>query len=245
MLENPRIPDNVWLSGQEHLSHVHALNQQGRFCVFAPNHLKPESAWRTAIGYADDYSQWEETLNGFGLSSAVLFRGDTDLNTKDNGVMTAIYDIHRVIHSWIGRLVTGGGIPININVHDSRLAASRNTANILEVFRTLKERNMTIHPYGNWFESKEQTFDEKDDLDGDEFVSQEEFDRWRTALKEGFFRIVHRARTPIVPVYTEHTGAEWIFRIGPSIEPEGATIDTAKRYLASMRKLQRHDGNGD
>ncbi len=239
MLEFLGFSEKVNVEGLEHLAAVKELNQFGRQCIFAPNHLKPESWWRVQSALAEDYPQLESVLRTHGLRSTVVFRGDSNIPAGEPGEMRSLYRLHSHIQSYIGHLLTGG-LPLNTNETSPEYAMRRNRANILRILETSKRKNLAIYPYGNWFPSGEQTFEEERDLDlvNKGFVSIQDFEHWRTALKEGFFNLAKKTHSPIVPTYAEYANSEWLFRFGAPIEPDGEAIELAKKYLAAMRALK-------
>ena len=158
----------------------------------------------------------------------------------DNPVLAAAYHAHRLVMSTIGRVVSGGGMPVYINEKEPELASSLNEKNARAILGMLRRSNVTIYPYGNWFPPGEQEFSVEHDLDGDRFVPKEEFERWRKSLKKGFIGMARRTGSPIVPAYMDHVSeAAWSIRFGEPIDPDGAAIAVARRYVETMAALKR------
>lgn len=158
----------------------------------------------------------------------------------ESRVNKIIYNTHRKIFSGLVRFITGG-VPIAVNIQAPRYALEKNRPRIREIFSTLANTNLTVYPYGNWFESGEQTFHEEDDLqDGANFVNVNDFEKWRNSLKIGFIKIAQKSKAPIVPVYVENNNGEWCVIFGKPITPSDGIpdIDLAKTYLTCMRELK-------
>lgn len=242
MLESRRPLEHVNVSGEEHLEEIHRLNQEGKYFLFAPNHLRPASDIRAQMALAEDFPVLNTAMKEYDVSSRVVFRGDTDMNVgADHSVRRKLYDIHRSVFSHVGQLVTGG-IPLNINNQDRTHAITTNATNVREMVRTLQEQdNLTLYPYGEWFPSGEQTFDANTDLNNDAFFDRnEDGARWKKSLKSGFIRMARKTQSPIVPVYVEQNKGEWIIRFAEPIQvtDEKDDIAIAKEYLASMQQLK-------
>lgn len=224
----------VEVSGLENLLAIQQLNAAGRHVIFAPNHVSPNSKVKTQLAMAEDYPKLRDVLEENGLPASVLFRGDGDIEVGDSRVRRIIYDIHRAIFSRLGRLLTGG-VPLNINAKEPKLAQRKNLGNVREVLHRLKKQNMVIYPYGNWFKAGEQQFDEN--LPAEGYAGMENFEKWRQSLKSGFVRFAKMSGCPIVPVYVDNTGGEWKIRFGEPIEApkETSNEELGQRYLQAMQ----------
>lgn len=251
MLEKLSNIRNLCVVGEENLALVQKLNAQGKPVVFAPNHIEPQgrlATLRRNSALADDFPVLQSLLEEHDIESKIIFRGDMDMQfgttPGERKRKQIIYHIHRSIVSLLGRLITGG-IPVAINTQEPMYATMTNRSAAKEITNTLKTgTNVTIYPYGNWFKSGEQTFDQATDLQHQEsaeaFVKVKDFDNWRKSLKEGFIKIAKKGQAPIVPVYIENNNGEWIVKFGKPIKVDNeiANIDIAKQYLAAMRELK-------
>lgn len=225
----------VEVSGLENLLTVQEMNAAGRHVIFAPNHVSPNSKIKTQLAMAEDYPRLRDVLEENGLPASVLFRGDGDIEVGDSRIRRMIYDIHRAIFSRLGRLLTGG-VPLNINAREPKLAQNKNFGNVREVLHRLKKQNMIIYPYGNWFRAGEQQFDEN--LPAEGYAGMDDFEKWRQSLKSGFVRFAKMSGCPIVPVYVDNTGGEWKIRFGEPIEaPKSVSNEQlGQQYLQAMRQ---------
>ncbi len=219
----------------ENLMGVKEINDSGRYVIFAPNHVSPNSKMKTQLAMAEDYPKLRSVLEENGLKSSVLFRGDGDIEVGNSAVKNVIYDIHRAVFSQIGRLMTGG-VPLNINAREPQLAQMNNYPNIREVLRRLKKENMIIYPYGNWFKAGEQEFDE--DLVSDGFAGMDDYEKWRKSIKSGFIRFAKMSGALIVPVYVDNTGGEWKISFAEPMEvpKDSDNEEVGQDYLRAMRR---------
>ena len=218
----------------ENLAAVAELNKQKQFVIFAPNHVSPNSKIRENLALAEDFPKLKELLQQYGLDSRVVFRGDGDIEVGKSRIMKMIYETHRKIFSALGRAVSGG-IPLAINAKEPELAMRRNIPSIKEILKTTKKKNLTIYPYGNWFKSREQKYDEQPADTG--FVPMKEFEKWRTSLKSGFVRIAKLTKAPIMPIYVDNTDGIWRFTFGELIwvDKKESNEEVAQRYLDQMK----------
>lgn len=230
----------VEIVGMANLQKVKALNEQGQRVLFAPNHVRPNSKVKQQIAMAEDYPKFKKVLKELGMNSAVVFRGDGDMEVGKSKVMRFIYDIHRKIFSALGRVVSGGGVPLSINAKEPKLAMGRNVTSIKEMFSTLKEKNLTIFPYGNWFPAREQKFE---DLQTDDFVPMGDYEKWRQSLKSGFIRIAKRTKSPIVPVYFDNTDGHWKMEFGEPMEVDEKddNLEVGREYLQTMQAMRNRN----
>ena len=242
MLEKLSGIKNLRIEGRENLEAIATLNAQGRTVIFAPNHIAPQGTLATLrrnSAFADDFPVLNKVLEDAGINSKIIARGDTDMEVGQSKINKIIYNTHRRIFSALVKLITGG-IPVAINARDPGYASQVNMPAVRVIFSALKNTNLTIYPYGNWFESEEQTFEENDDLQDGNFVDIKDFDQWRKSLKDGFIKIAKKSGTPIIPIYVENKNGEWCIVFGKPIMPDkkSANNDLAKRYLAAMRELK-------
>ncbi len=218
---------------------VRQLNKFGKAAIIAPNHLSPAKAWRRSLVLADDYPVLKKALRRNRINDRVVFRVDGDIEIGDSAVKGLLYDLHRKIFSAIGRVLTGG-IPLAINASEPKIAQSRNVKGVLEIMNTLKSGvNITLYPYGNWFEPDEQAFTEIIGHDG--FVPMGDFEAWRKSLKSGPFRLSQMTEAPIWPVYVDRAEDEnWAIRFGNLLYPEDYSRPEiqADAYLMAMRQLR-------
>lgn len=235
-MEELKIND-IEIRGIDVLNQIVDLNKQGRHVIFAPNHISPHSKVKTQLAMAEDYPKLKAVLQEYGLDTSILFRGDGDMEVGDSTVRKAAYDIHRKIFTLIGRMVSGG-VPLNINAKEPKLAQQNNIGNVKEVLQRLKEQNMVIYPYGNWFKAGEQSFDE--DLVKDGFTQISNFDEWRKSLKSGFIRFAKMSGAVIVPVYVDNTNGEWKISFEPIIDApkDASNEELGQKYLETMRQAK-------
>lgn len=226
----------VEVGGMENLLKVEELNAEGKFVIFAPNHVEPNSVIRRNLALAEDFPKLKAVLENVGLEASVLFRGDGDMEIGDSKLKELIYDIHRRVFSALGKAYTGG-IPLAINAKEPAKAMMRNLGNMREVFKTLKEKNLVIFPYGNWFPAREQTFE---DLENGDFEKMENFEEWRKSVKSGFIRIAKKADAEIVPVYIDNTGGNWKIEFAEpmTVDKQTDTLEDGKKYLKQMKGMR-------
>jgi len=158
-------------------------------------------------------------------------------------LMKKIYDLHSGLMSKIGAWATKGGIPVKINAKDPEYASTSSIKSVWSMLHTLKKKNLTMYPYGNWFEPGEQNFKEDKDLanEGTSFADRKtDFENWRVSLKNGFIILAKRSHSPIVPVYvTQAADGTWNIAFGePQYAKKESDIETAKEYLQAMRKMK-------
>ncbi len=232
------------VAGKETLDTVANLNAQKKFVLFAPNHLKPQDKGPlgTFIETGEDYLILRRLLDEHGLTETRgVMRADLDFPIGDSSVKRAIYHTARKVIAEVTRVVSDGGVPVASNERDSSVTTEGNTGVVGEMKEALKKHNLIIFPYGSWFQSGEQDFDEKKDLaNGEAFPQKEPYDQYRKSLKPGFVKVATQSNIPIVPVYVHRDGENWSLAFGSLLTPQPGTppIDLAKQYLASMRELK-------
>lgn len=202
----------------------------GKRYIFAPNHLKPASAAREQMALADDFPFINKLLKEAGIEkNQPVARGDMDM-TVEGVVAGTIYQMHRKAFSKAGEVAVGS-IPVSINRNEPTLAQQQNVVPVRKIIETLanREGNITIYPYGNWFESGKQDFSDDVALPAGAFSKQvamgdDGFDVWRNGIKRGPFAMSRLSGAPVVPVYVEHDAEKgrWTMRVG---EPIDAPID--------------------
>jgi hypothetical protein len=244
--------NGVEVVGRENIERVKEMNARGVQVMFAPNHVQPNSKIRQNLAMAEDYPRFRGVLKKLGLSTAVVFRGDTDMEIGKSRVRRLIYDMHRKIAAWIGRVYSGGGIPLAINKKEPEMAAMRNLPALRKIGEVMKKGNLTMFPYGNWFEARKQEFN---DLDGrEDFVSMKDYEQWRESLKPGFIQLARKNKAPVVPVYFDNTGGKWVMQFGEPMEvpelPGGYSraeqkkedLAVARKYLEQMQVMRGRSG---
>ena len=250
--------EGVEVSGIDNLLEVGQLNEkqedERRFVIFAPNHIEPNSKVRKILAFAEDFPRLESVLSVQGLETSLLFRGDGDMEIGDSFLKGFLYNTHRKIFSALGRAYIGG-IPLAINAKEPGKAIAKNIPAMREVMTTLKKKNLTIYPYGNWFPAGEQKFEElaaattiaarRVAPGEDGFVSKDNFEDWRKSLKSGFIRIAKRTGAPIVPVYVDNTDGKWSMNFGELIYvgKNDDIVKVGEAYLKEMRKLREMSEN--
>ena len=232
---------SISILGKENLDAVIQRNHRGKRVIFSPNHLIPQGMHadlRKNMAFAEDHFVFDKLLKQHNLKSRVVARGDADMEIGDSKINKLKYDFHRKIFSLFVKSATGG-IPIAINAKESAYATKVNEAAKDEMMNT--KENITIYPYGNWFESGSQNFSKNEDLNNeDKFVSKSNFEDWRISLKKGFIEVAMQTNDPIVPVYVENNNGEWKINIGKPIYTsfDESNVELAKKYLDAMQKLK-------
>lgn len=256
--EHPELEHNNDIIQDPHnvLPRIQQLNAEGKHVLFAPNHLKPEKTLHKLMSMADDFGELKRAMKAHGIDVIPVMRNDLDMPV-DTKIQEVIYKTHQKIFAVAGKWMTGGGIPVAINSQDPIGAVQSNVSQAKKIVDTLKEdesdhsqgRNVAIYPYGNWYNSGEQTFETEEALiNGDSFAKMPDpkkdpdgFKVWRDSLKKGCFSAARLAQVPIVPVYVERNDKKWTISLGEPIDPPAARndeIETAKSYLEAMRDLK-------
>src|SRR3989344_4424432 len=214
----------------------------GKRYIFAPNHVKPDSAFRREAALADDFPVLNKVLVDAGIvRNYPVARGDGDLPV-DGPISRLVYEAHRKVFSALGKHIAGT-IPLNINKLDRKFAAKKNIPAIRGLRDILEQKvgNITFYPFGNWYGSGEQDFSEATALPSGTFMKaakskgEPEFDAWENSLKRGVFAMSRMTSSPVVPIHVARDGANWTIRVGEPIETPGG--DDKKDIEETMARL--------
>jgi len=222
----------------------------GKRYIFAPNHVKPDSAFRREAALADDFPVVNKVLVASGIvKNYPVARGDGDLPV-DGPISRLVYEAHRKVFSALGTHVAGT-IPLNINKFDRKFAARKNIPAIRGIRDILEQKvgNITFYPFGNWYGSGEQDFSEATAFPGGTLMKsakskgEPEYDAWENSLKRGVFAMSRMTNSPVVPIHVAREGANWTIRVGEPIEtPVGdgkkdIEETMARLYLQQMQTM--------
>jgi hypothetical protein len=245
MSESIKPKEQIEVSGREILDQIRELNEKGKHVIFAPNHVLPQQKWRADMALATDYPVLHAFLKDHGIDSFPIRRNDLDAEVGDSRIRKTIYRGHKEVFDLLGKIYAGG-VGFAINNKEPYLAVRENMKATKTLIKKTEEGNPILYPYGKWYETGSQQFTDNIALDGDSFVplvdTPDEYERWRNSLKGGAFKLSRITRAPIVPVYVEQKGDQWIIRFGSMIDPpqdKNSTVKTAQKYLEAMRSLQK------
>lgn len=268
--------ENIEINKQEYalvgkslhnLKQVQYWNNSGHYCLFAPNHLEPESSWRRQTAVTDDYPALEKVLTEYGIQKLrPVARGDMDMEIGNDPVKLKVYELHAKLWSLMGK-AAANTLPIHINRVEHSIAARQNVGKLKHIIRTIKgdreknlgrgymdfskvlrgdgRSNVAMYPYGNWFKPGEQEFHDTDIWphsmevpEGKEPGEMEGFELWRRSMKRGAFTVARLSEAPLVPIYVTRFEGKFYFNVGKPIDT--ASLENEKPSETDYRIQQEY-----
>ncbi|EKE27268.1 MAG: hypothetical protein ACD_3C00230G0002 [uncultured bacterium (gcode 4)] len=225
------------------LEKVSDLNKSWKFVIFAPNHITPHSDLRHKIfTMPDDFWALKNVLEVRWIKkSKVVFRWDSDM-AIDSRMADLIYTIHsRFSHALFGILIDW--YPIHLNVPNNQIAQKRNFHDVKRILNWLKDNNIIIFPYWNWWGSWKQDFipETAYDTKDKRFYSTrlDSIKTWHEWIKPWFAKMAIKNNSPIIPIYVYRDKQnKWYINIWKALEPEWTLIEITKAYIGSMAALK-------
>lgn len=223
---------------------IRSMNTEWKHVIFAPNHIMPESKIRREMAMSQDYWAIKHALINFDIHSLKIVH-IADINRKlDTFIDKIIYEVvAKSMH--IVRNILIDGYPIHMNALDNKTAQKRNYRDMKAILWWLKQDNLVLFPYGNWWPNGEQEFwtDESYDTQKRCFFDFEKNgeDIWHNGLKPGFVKLARTGNTGIVPLYI-YKNPSWSYtiQVWALIFPwkNQDVLNVADQYLSIMQHLK-------
>ncbi|MFN7161046.1 MAG: hypothetical protein ACK4NC_05600 [Candidatus Gracilibacteria bacterium] len=241
----------------KNLEYIKTLNLLGKHAIIAPNHIMPDSKMRQQFALADDFPALQKLLKSYGIQkNRPVARGDMDLEIGESKIKYLAYKTHQKVFSLLAKKAVNA-LPVNINVHEPQLIRKENKDNIQDIIDVLSpdsentqktdNTNVTMYPYGNWYEKNSQEFTDEHIIpkhaQHKSSKDKDAFEIWRNSLKVGVFQIAALTSSPIIPCYVSKQDDKWKLMIGePIIVKKTADQNpyeaSMKEYIKAMQDLK-------
>jgi len=250
-LEQVTTINSIKIKNPEVLDQVKEMNTNGEHVIFASNHIKPSSEVKQNMAFAEDYPVLQKVLREHGITKVgPVMRGDMDMVIGDSRLKRLQYDVHRKIFSLFMKKGLGAET-VHLNKHEKELRKELNVTSKEELNQAVFDKNIAMFPFGNWFESGEQDFEEDISLPGGTFFRSSDQpheeanpDIRAKAMHEGLFELSDQAQARIIPTYLEVEDGHWHIRFGepilPPVDDEDRVV-VAKEWLEAMRGLKNEE----